>query len=82
MTKDLSLSVTNTATTPQTTDTSRLSWATSLFYFGMLAGLYPMTFALQRFNLGRILGGVVIFWALICKQFNDVLDSADLALCI
>lgn len=25
-----------------------------------------MTFALQRFNLGRILGGVVLLWALIC----------------
>ena len=37
-----------------------------MFYFGMLAGLYPMTFALQRFNMGRILGSVVCFWALIC----------------
>ncbi|KAL1598597.1 hypothetical protein SLS60_007737 [Paraconiothyrium brasiliense] len=66
MTKDLSLSVVNTSTAPPITDTSRLSWGTSLFYFGMLAGLYPMTFVLQRFNLGRILGGVVILWALIC----------------
>ncbi|KAF1954709.1 MFS general substrate transporter [Byssothecium circinans] len=66
MTKDLSLSVVDTSTTPPTTNTSRLSWATSMFYFGMLAGLYPMTFALQRFNLGRILGGVVIFWSLVC----------------
>ncbi|KAF1998347.1 MFS general substrate transporter [Amniculicola lignicola CBS 123094] len=66
MTKDLHLSVVNTSTTPPTTNTTRLSWATSMFYFGMLAGLYPMTFALQRFNLGRILGGVVIFWALVC----------------
>jgi MFS family permease len=32
----------------------------------MLAGLYPMTFALQRFNLSRILGLVVILWSLIC----------------
>ncbi|RDW68053.1 hypothetical protein BP6252_09449 [Coleophoma cylindrospora] len=48
------------------TDTSRLSWATSMFYFGMLAGLYPMTFALQRFNMGRILGVMVCLWALIC----------------
>ncbi|KAF2491956.1 MFS general substrate transporter [Lophium mytilinum] len=47
-------------------DTSRLSWATSLFYFGMLAGLYPMAFMLQRFNLGRILGGMVLIWALVC----------------
>jgi hypothetical protein len=40
-------------TTPPTVDTSRLGWATSIFYFGMLAGLYPMTFILQR-NQGRI----------------------------
>jgi MFS family permease len=66
MTTDLSLSVVNKNVAPPTTDTSRLSWATSMFYFGMLAGLYPMTFALQRFNMGRILGGVVILWALIC----------------
>ncbi|EUC37794.1 hypothetical protein COCCADRAFT_84697 [Bipolaris zeicola 26-R-13] len=66
MTKDLSLSITDTSTRPPTINTSRLSWATSLFYFGMLAGLYPMTFALQRFNLGRILGGVVMLWALVC----------------
>ncbi|KAF2430145.1 allantoate transport protein [Tothia fuscella] len=66
MTKDLSLSIVDTSTKPPTTNTSRLSWATSLFYFGMLAGLYPMTFALQRFNLGRILGGVVVLWAIVC----------------
>ncbi|KAE9988357.1 hypothetical protein Vi05172_g6694 [Venturia inaequalis] len=66
MTKDLKLSVTDATRTPPTTDTSRLSWATSLFYFGMLAGLFPMTFSLQRFNLGRVLGGVVIVWGAIC----------------
>ncbi|EON62144.1 hypothetical protein W97_01363 [Coniosporium apollinis CBS 100218] len=66
MTRDLSLALVDNSTTPPTTDTTRLSWATSLFYFGMLAGLYPMTFALQRFNLGRILGGVVIIWGVVC----------------
>jgi MFS family permease len=66
MTTDLQLSVVDRTTTPPTTDTSRLSWATSLFYFGMLAGLYPMTFALQRFNLARVLGPVVILWGGIC----------------
>jgi MFS family permease len=66
MTTDLSLSVVNTHVDPPTTDTSRLSWATSMFYFGMLAGLYPMTFALQRFPVGRTLGSVVILWSLIC----------------
>lgn len=60
MTKDLSLSVVDTSTHLPTTDTERLSWATSMFYFGMLAGLYTMAFTLQRFNLGRIFGAVVI----------------------
>jgi MFS family permease len=32
----------------------------------MLAGLYPMTFALQRFDVGKILGGIVTIWALVC----------------
>ncbi|KAI9035891.1 MFS general substrate transporter [Aspergillus affinis] len=32
------------------TDTSRLTWATSLFYFGQLAGSYLLTYALQRFD--------------------------------
>lgn len=65
ITTDLHLSVTNTSVKPAVTDTSRLSWATSLFYFGMLAGLWPMTLLLQRFNLGRILGGVVILWGIV-----------------
>ena len=66
MTKDLQLSVVDNTTKPPTTNTSRLSWATSLFYFGMLAGLYPMTLTLQRFNLGRVLGFVVILWGGVC----------------
>lgn len=65
MTKDLKLSVVDRSTTPPTTSTQRLSWATSMFYFGMLAGLYPLTFLLQRFNVGRVLGVVVILWGLI-----------------
>ena len=65
MTKDLSLTVVDKSTKPPTTDTDRLSWATSVFYFGMLAGLYPMTFILQRFHLGRVLGILVIIWGMI-----------------
>ncbi|KAL8724063.1 MAG: hypothetical protein Q9166_008148 [cf. Caloplaca sp. 2 TL-2023] len=65
MTKDLQLSVVDRSTTPPTTSTQRLSWATSMFYFGMLAGLYPLTFLLQRFNMGRVLGGVVLLWGLV-----------------
>ena len=65
MTEDLALSVVDTRTHPPTTVTTRLSWATSVFYFGMLAGLYPMTFALQRFRVGRVLGVLVVLWGAI-----------------
>ena len=65
MTKDLSLSVIDSSTTPPTVNTTRLSWATSVFYFGMLAGLYPMTFMLQRFRIGRVLGILVVLWGII-----------------
>ncbi|KAK8027711.1 major facilitator superfamily domain-containing protein [Apiospora marii] len=65
MTSDLKLSIPDPHR-PSVVDTSRLSWATSLFYFGMLAGLYPMSFALQRFDVGRVLGIIVCLWALIC----------------
>jgi MFS family permease len=66
MTTDLDLTITDRSTVPPSVDTSRLSWATSLFYFGMLAGLYPMSFALQRFDIGRVLGGIVVLWGGIC----------------
>ncbi|KAI8964248.1 MFS general substrate transporter [Daldinia sp. FL1419] len=65
MTADLKLSVPDPRN-PPAIDTSRLSWATSIFYFGMLGGLYPMSYALQRFETGRVLGGVVVLWSLIC----------------
>ncbi|SPQ26862.1 98ac46a9-53b3-4fc8-b764-45c418df2c43 [Thermothielavioides terrestris] len=66
MTADLQLTVTDTSTTPPSVDSSRLSWATSIFYFGMLAGLYPMSLALQRFDMGRVLGAVVVLWGAVC----------------
>lgn len=63
MTADLHLSVVVNATTkPPITSTQRLSWATALFYFGMLAGLYPMTLLVQRFRIGRVLPVLVIIW--------------------
>ncbi|XXH01358.1 hypothetical protein Hte_007716 [Hypoxylon texense] len=65
MTADLKLSIPDPRN-PAAVDTSRLSWATSIFYFGMLGGLYPMSYALQRFETGRVLGGVVVLWSLIC----------------
>ncbi|KAB8206562.1 major facilitator superfamily domain-containing protein [Aspergillus parasiticus] len=72
MTKDLQLSVTDTSVNPPTTDTSRLSWATSIFYFGQLAGSYPLTYALQHFNTRYVLGPVVMFWAIICAATAGV----------
>lgn len=78
MTTDLQLTVVDASTTPPTVDTRRLSWATSLFYFGMLAGLYPMTFALQRFPTGRVLGPVVILWAAVCMLTAAVTSHGGL----
>lgn len=73
MTTDLSLSVlVDGSQDPPVVDTTRLSWATALFYAGMLVGLYPLTYALQRFNMGRILGGVVVVWAGVCVSTAGV----------
>ncbi|KAJ9311979.1 hypothetical protein DTO271D3_7826 [Paecilomyces variotii] len=72
MPQDLALSYVDYSTKPPTTDTSRLSWATSIFYFGMLAGSYPMTFVLQRFTLARVLGPLVFLWAIICASTAGV----------
>lgn len=66
MTTDLHLTVVvNPHTKPPTVSTDRLSWATSLFYFGMLAGLYPMSLLLQRFRVGHVLGPLIILWGAI-----------------
>ncbi|KAI0864846.1 putative MFS transporter [Xylaria cubensis] len=70
MTSDLQLAVTNAATGK--TDTSRLSWATSIFYFGQLIGSYPMTYTLQRFDTRFILGPAVMTWAVICAATAGV----------
>ncbi|KAI9371704.1 major facilitator superfamily domain-containing protein [Aspergillus egyptiacus] len=72
MTSDLQLSVTDTSVTPPQTDTSRLSWATSIFYFGQLAGSYPMTYTLQHFKTKHVLGPVVMIWAIICAATAGV----------
>ncbi|KAI0428319.1 putative MFS transporter [Xylaria sp. FL1042] len=70
MTSDLKLAVVDHATGK--TDTSRLSWATSIFYFGQLVGSYPMTYMLQRFNTRFVLGPAVMIWAVICAATAGV----------
>ncbi|KAI7779337.1 hypothetical protein LA080_000913 [Diaporthe eres] len=72
MTTDLHLSVTDASVSPPKVDTSRLSWATSIFYFGQLVGSYPMTYILQRFNNRYILGPAVMVWAVICAATAGV----------
>lgn len=72
MTTDLALEVVDYTTSPPSVDTSRFSWAISIFYFGMLAGLYPMTFILQRFNIRYVLGPVVLLWAIVCAATAGV----------
>ncbi|KAL4920621.1 major facilitator superfamily domain-containing protein [Aspergillus aurantiobrunneus] len=72
MTTDLQLSVTDHSVSPPSTDTSRLSWATSIFYFGQLAGSYPMTYTLQYFQTKYVLGPVVMLWAVICAATAGV----------
>ncbi|RMD42625.1 hypothetical protein DV735_g2496, partial [Chaetothyriales sp. CBS 134920] len=67
MTKDLALRViVDPSTDPPKASTERLSWASSLFYFGMLAGVVPLTYLFQRFHLGRTIGSVVILWGGTC----------------
>ncbi|KAJ9615702.1 hypothetical protein H2200_001778 [Cladophialophora chaetospira] len=73
MTTDLKLKVvTDPTSTPPKVSTTRLSWATSLFYFGMLAGVGPLTYLFQRFHLGRTVGLVVITWGAIAMSTAGV----------
>ncbi|KZF24816.1 MFS general substrate transporter [Xylona heveae TC161] len=72
MTADLHLSVKDTSVNPPVINTSRLSWATSIFYFGQLAGSFPMTYTLQHFNTKVVLGPMVMIWAIICAATAGV----------
>lgn len=70
MTADLKLSVSDPVTGQ--VDTSRLSWATSIFYFGQLIGSYPMIYTLQYFKTKHVLAPVVMIWAVICASTAGV----------
>ncbi|KAI1172048.1 putative MFS transporter [Nemania sp. FL0916] len=71
LTTDLQLSVVDKAT--GAVDTSRLSWATSIFYIGQLLGSYPMTYLLQRLNAPRyVLGPAAVSWSIICAATAGV----------
>lgn len=70
MTTDLKLSVTDPRTGQS--DTSRLSWATSIFYFGQLIGSYPTIYLFQHFQARRVLAPMVMIWAIICASTAGV----------
>ncbi|KAK5940524.1 hypothetical protein PMZ80_006940 [Knufia obscura] len=79
MRTDLALSVVvDPTTTPPKVSTQRLSWATSLFYFGMLAGLFPLTYLFQRFDVGKTVGSVVIIWGAVAMSTAGVTDFRGL----
>ncbi|KAI1627613.1 MFS transporter [Exophiala viscosa] len=73
MSTDLKLKVvTDPTSTPVKVSTTRLSRATSLFYFGMLAGVGPLTYLFQRFHLGRTVGVAVVAWGIIAMSTAGV----------
>lgn len=72
MTTDLHLIVVDASVKPPVVDTSRLSWATSVFYFGQLAGSYPMTYTVQHFPTRNVLCPAVILWGIICASTAGV----------
>lgn len=69
---DLKLRLPIAGTRPVKYDTSRLSWATSLFYFGMLVGLFPLTYLFQRFPIGRTVGSFVVIWGVVAMSTAGV----------
>ncbi|CAK7207751.1 hypothetical protein SEUCBS139899_010564 [Sporothrix eucalyptigena] len=70
MTTDLELSVIDPVTGAK--DTSRLSWATSLFYFGQLAGSLPMSYLVQHLPTRYVLGPGIMVWAVVCAATAGV----------
>merc|ERR1711939_398856 len=50
---------------PLTYSTERYSWATSIFYFGYMAGALPMSFLAQRLPLAKFLAASVALWGII-----------------
>ncbi|RDW79858.1 major facilitator superfamily protein-3 [Coleophoma cylindrospora] len=42
------------------------SWVASALYFGWLVGAWPSNLALQRFPIGKFVGGMLFVWGAIC----------------
>ncbi|KEF54402.1 uncharacterized protein A1O9_09568 [Exophiala aquamarina CBS 119918] len=42
------------------------SWVASALYFGWLFGAYPWNIVLQRYPIGRLIGGMLFVWGTVC----------------
>ncbi|KAL1409432.1 Allantoate permease [Vanrija albida] len=55
------------------------SWLGTIFYFGFLAGEYPLTYALQRWPIAKVTGLTIIIWGVVlgcmaaCKDYKGLL---------
>lgn len=57
-------------------NTSRYSFASTIFYVGYLAGVYPLAFLAQRFRIAKMTGlytfvwGVVLILSIVVKDYK------------
>jgi MFS family permease len=58
---------------------SQYSWASSLFFFGLLAWSYPSLLLLQRFPVGRYFACQVLAWGVISFLMATASNFAGLA---
>jgi MFS family permease len=52
------------------------SWVASALYFGWLAGAYPWNVALQRYPIGKVIGGMLFVWGGVCMLQAAVFNFA------
>ncbi|KAJ6548663.1 MFS general substrate transporter [Mycena capillaripes] len=45
--------------------TAQFAWFASIFYIGYLVSAEPMTWMLQRYPTGRVLGGICFLWGIV-----------------
>lgn len=50
------------------------AWVASAAYFGWMIAAYPWNLALQRFPIGRLIGGMLFVWGAICMLQATVVN--------
>ncbi|KAF7311323.1 MFS general substrate transporter [Mycena kentingensis (nom. inval.)] len=53
-------------------NTAQYSWFASIFYIGYLIAAEPVTWMLQRYPTGRVLGIVCFFWGIVVMDVSSV----------